>query len=348
MLSGSTLLVLYFLISAAMTLIAGIILTKTTDTLDHRFRIGDALGGLVLLGVSSSLPEIAIAISAALDGQTDIIIGTLLGGFAIKSLVLAIFDLAAKRGKPLSYIAGSPLMALETYFAITITLIALIGTCLPADLKLYGLSPVSPILLLAWIIGLILINHARKNPQWYLTVADAAPGRKHHERRAKHNHPFYAGKSNAHVIAIFVLASLLTLIAGVTLEKTGSQLAGMIGMDAGIFAATFIALVAALPEISSGLESIKIGDNQLAISDVMGGNAFIVTLFLLADAVMHKPVLAYAGNIDVLLALLGMILMSIYAAAFLSRPEKRILKLGPDSLSAVILYFLGLYALSFI
>jgi cation:H+ antiporter len=341
-------LVLLFLVSAIVTLFAGITLTKTTDTIDHRFRLGDALGGLILLGISGSLPEIAVSLSAALDGQIPIIVGTLLGGLAIQTLVIVIFDLALKGKHPLSYAAGSPILALETYFTISIALIALIGTHLPIGASLHGVSLASLAIVLAWIIGLVFINLARKNPQWNETAPGAAPGRKHHERRAKHNHPFYAGKSTLHVILIFLFASALTLVAGIALEKTGSQLAQMIGMDTGIFAATFIALVASLPEISAGLESLHIGDNQLAISDVMGGNAFMLTLFILTDLVMGKPTLAYAGTNDALLTVLAIILMSVYAAGFLFRPPKKFLKLGPDSLAAACLYFLGLYALGFL
>ena len=51
-----------FVGSGAITWAAGIALTKTTDTLDHRFKIGDAIGGLVLLGIAGSLPEIAVVI----------------------------------------------------------------------------------------------------------------------------------------------------------------------------------------------------------------------------------------------------------------------------------------------
>ena len=95
-------LVIFFFISAAVTWIAGISLTKTTDTLDSRFKIGEAIGGLILLGISGSLPEIAITYSAAISGHIPIIIGNLLGGIAIQTLIIVIFDFSTKQKKPLS------------------------------------------------------------------------------------------------------------------------------------------------------------------------------------------------------------------------------------------------------
>jgi asparagine synthase (glutamine-hydrolysing) len=57
---GSPLLVLIFVAASAATWVAGVALSKTTDALDARFGLGDELGGLILLAVAGSLPELAI------------------------------------------------------------------------------------------------------------------------------------------------------------------------------------------------------------------------------------------------------------------------------------------------
>ena len=51
-------------------------LSKTTDALDNRFGLGEALGGLILLAITGSLPEIAITASAALAGHLSSRSGT--------------------------------------------------------------------------------------------------------------------------------------------------------------------------------------------------------------------------------------------------------------------------------
>jgi uncharacterized membrane protein YhhN len=48
------------------------------------------------------------------------------------------------------------------------------------------------------------------------------------------------------------------------------------------------------------------------------------------------------------MALLGIILLSICAAAFLIRPRRRFFRLGLDSWLVTALYFLGMYALGFL
>ena len=50
----------------------------------------------------------------------------------------------------------------------------------------------------------------------------------------------------------------------------------------------------ALPEISSGIAAVRLGDHQLAVADIFGGNAFQVCLFL-----RRRPVAGQAGAPDV-------------------------------------------------
>ena len=341
-----TIMILIFIISAILIWFAGVTLAKTTDTLDTRYKLGQALGGLILLGITGSLPEIAVIYSAALDGHTPVIIGNLIGGISIQVLLLVVFDFATKKKRPLSYMAGSLILSFETLLAMIILAIAILGTFISPEKNIFHLNPVSPLILIAWIVGLFLINKARKVPRYYKVASDADPGRKHHEKRAVENHPFYANRSTLHVILIFLFASIITLIAGVLLERTGTSMANHFGIGTGLFAATVLAFVTSLPEISTGLESIFIGDNQLAISDIMGGNAFMLTIFFLADIVAKKPVLSYAGNSDRLLAYLGLFMMAVFVFSFAGKLRRRYFRLGLDSIFEIFLYAGGIYLLT--
>ena len=187
-----------------------------------------------------------------------------------------------------------------------------------------------------------MIDRFRKRSDIYNIAQDAAPGRKHHERRAVENHKFFRNKSTLHVVIIFIVACVFTLIAGYFLEETSTIIATHFNIASGIFAATVIAFVTALPEISTGLESIFIGDNQLAISDIVGGNAFMLVIFLLADIVGKTPTLSFASHQDLLFAVLGIVMMGVYAVSFIKKPKKRYFRLGIDSIIVLICYILGI------
>ena len=103
-----------------------------------------------------------------------------------------------------------------------------------------------------------------------------------------------------------------------------------------------------MPEISSGLAAVRLGDNALAMGDIIGGNAFQVCLFLVADLVAAKPVLQSAGTLNAWLAALGLGLTAIYGFGVISRPDRCRFRLGPDSILALVLFSLGIAGLFFV
>jgi len=157
------------------------------------------------------------------------------------------------------------------------------------------------------------------------------------KRHPDEPHP-YARSSTASIALLFAGASAVTLGAGVALQESGNVLANRMGLQGAIFGATVLAAATALPEISSGIAAVRLGDNQLAVGDILGGNSFQITLFLLADLLARTPVIVAARHSDVWLGGAGLLMTAIAAAAVIARPKRTFLWLGIDSISLVAVY----------
>jgi cation:H+ antiporter len=343
---GSPLLLLVFLGASAATWTAGVALSKTTDALDTRLGLGDELGGLVLLSIAGSLPELAITISAAAQGNLKLAAGNLIGGIAIQTMVLLVCDFAVGPSRPLTYLVGALTPVLEGLLVILVVAGVELGALLKESTAIGGrVSPASLGIVVIWVLGLYVINRVRKDPRWSVSMPGSRPGR--HRRAQPHPeqpHP-YAGATTARVALVFGLGCAVTLGAGVALEASGSDLANRLGVNGVIFGATVLAAATALPEISSGIAAVRLGDHALAIGDIFGGNAFQVCLFLVADLVAGKPVLPSAGNLNAWLAALGVALTAVYGFGVIGRPQHTHARLGPDSLLALALFGLGIAGL---
>ena len=345
---GSPLLLLIFLGAAGATWMAGIALSKTTDALDARLGIGDELSGLILLSIAGSLPELAITISAAADGNLQLAAGNLIGGIAIQTMVLLVCDVAVGPQRPLTYLVGRLTPVLEGLLVIILVAGVEMGALLKPSTAIAGrVSPASIGIVVVWLVGLYTIQRAAKDPRWSIEMPGSRPGRHRRERAVAQAHP-YAGSSTARVAGIFGLACLVTLGAGVALEVSGNDLSNRIGVNGVIFGATVLAAATALPEISSGIAAVRLGDHALAMGDIFGGNAFQVCLFLVADLVAAKPVLPSSGDLNAWLAALGVALTAIYGFGVISRPMHTHFRLGPDSLLALALFGLGIAGLFFV
>jgi cation:H+ antiporter len=343
---ATPLLVMIFVAGAAATWTAGVVLSKATDAIDVRFDLGEELGGVLLLAIAGSLPEVAITVSAVAQGNLGLAAGNLIGGIAVQTMVLVICDVAAGRERPLTFLAGALTPVLEAMLVVLVVSGVLMGALLEPSTAIGGVvSPASIAIVVAWLIGIYVINRVRKDPRWSVSMPGSRPGRSHRrEPHPKRGHPF-PRKSSRQVVGIFAAGSIVTLIAGYFLAVSGNALADRAGISGVIFGATFLAAATALPEISSGIAAVRLGDNSLAMGDVFGGNAFQVCLFVVADLVAGTPVLPTAGRLNSWLASLGVALTAVYAMGVVGRPYRCILRLGPDSILALIVFGLGIAGL---
>ncbi len=342
------LLLLIFVAAAAAIWAAGIALSDQTDVLSTRLHLGSALGGLVLLAVATNLPEIAITASAALSGDVGVAVGNLLGGIAIQTVVLAALDAFGVRGKhPLTYRAASLVLVLEGAVVIAVLAVVIAGSQLPSNLIVWRITPGPVLITIIWVLGLLLVQRAGGSLPWHQSgeAPDNQPQPKGHSQQKTEKAASDKGVGTARAATIFTTAALVTLLAGIFLERSGEAIASHIGLTGVIFGATVLAAATSLPELSTGLTSVKKQDYQLAISDIFGGNAFLPVLFLLATLLSGKAVLPLANNSDIYLTALAVLLTLVYIAGLIFRPSRRIARMGVDSMVVVGLYLIGLAGL---
>lgn len=341
-------LLLIFVGAAAVIWVAGIQLSDQTDVLSTRLHLGSALGGLILLAVATNLPELAIVASASVSGNVGVAVGNILGGIAIQTVVLAILDGAGVRGpRPLTYRAASLVLVLEAVLVVAVLAVVIAGTQLPAGLIALRLTPGPVLITVLWIGGLFLLRRAGRSLPWHESgqAPDGQDRPRGHSARHTEQQATAKGTSTTKSALVFAAAALVTLVAGVVLERSGDAIADHIGLSGVLFGATVLAAATSLPEVSTGLTSVRNGDYQLAVSDIFGGNAFLPVLFLLATLLSGKAVLPQAQNTDIYLTALAMLLTLVYATGLLFRPRRRLAGLGPDSWTVVALYALGVAGL---
>lgn len=346
-----TWLLVIFLVAAIAIWIAGIKLSFTTDILVTRFKMGEAMGGLLILAIVTNLPEIAIVGGASLEHKMGIAIGNILGGIAIQTVVLVILDkFGLGKANSLTYKASSLVLVLEGTLVVAVLALVIAGHELPAKVIFWRMTPPGILILVFWVIGILLISKARTQLPWIanFTVPGMQKEPHGHSRKKVDEKAMKRQMTTSKVIIIFVVSSIITLVAGVALERSGDAIATQIGMGGVLFGATILAAATALPEISTGLASIKLKDYQMAVSDIFGGNAFLPVLFLFATLLSGTAVLPEAQKSDIYLTGLAMLLTIVYVWGLLFRPKKQYASMGLDSILVLVLYIAGIAGLFFI
>ncbi|GAC1470714.1 MAG: sodium:calcium antiporter [Chloroflexota bacterium] len=290
----------------------------------------------------TNLPEIAITATAALNHNVGIAVGNILGGIAAQTVVLVLLDGFGVRDYPLTYRAASLVLVLEGALVIGVLAVAVMGTQLPSSLVFARVGPGALLIALVWLAGLWLLDKASKGLPWHEQgyPPDSQPpdsDQKQKERQAK-----MKATGTLRAAVIFIIAALATLAGGIALEETGNEIATHIGLSGVLFGGTFLAAATSLPELSTGLASVKNGDFRLAFSDIFGGNAFLPVLFLLATLLSGQAVLPAAHKTDIYLTSLGILLTMVYLWGLIFRPQRQFLRLGLDSIVVLVLYLIGI------
>jgi cation:H+ antiporter len=337
------LLALGFAAAAAAVWIAGVHLARTTDVLSRRLGFGEALGGAILLAIATNQPEIAIVITAALAHNLGIATGNILGGIAIQTVVLAVLDGFGVRDRPFTYRAASLQLVVEGALVIALLAIVVDGTRLAPSAIYFRLTVPAVLILVVWVVGLYLVQRAQHGLPWHEhgNPPDGQQVPRGHRRIVLEQQ----GPSTKAAVTVFAVAALVTLAGGVALERLSESISTRIGLSGVLFGATVLAAATALPEVSTGLQSLKMGDYQLAFSDIFGGNAFLPVLFLPATIISGSAVLPQAHDTDIYLTALAILLTVVYLWGLLFRPQRQWGRLGPDSIAVLALYVLGIVGL---
>jgi len=337
-----------FLATGAVIWIAGIRLSDATDVLETRLGLGEAFGGVILLAIVTNLPEIAIVASAALAGHMDIAVGNILGGIAIQTVVLVVLDIVGlPSAMAFTYRGSSLIVLLEAGTVVAVLTVTVMGSQLPSSLLWWRVDPAALLIAVVWVVGLLLVGRARKGLPWHRDgqPPDGQERPRGHFKQAKESGALGRRVSTTRAAVQFAAAAVATLVGGVLLERSGEVIATHIHMSGVLFGSTVLAAATALPELSTGLAAVRMGDYQLAFGDIFGGNAFLPVLFLVASLLSGKAVVTQAQVTDIYLAGLGALLTVVYMFGIVFRPSRTIARMGLDSAVVLLLYLLGMAGL---
>ncbi|GHA73992.1 sodium:calcium antiporter [Cognatilysobacter bugurensis] len=323
-----------FAVAAAVVWWAGTKLTAHADAIARITGIGHAVVGMLLLGGITSLPEIAVSVTAGLRGSADFAVSNLLGGVALQVAIIAIGD-ALLGERALTAQVPRPTVLLQAVFSCL--LLALFAAAvLVGDVAVAGVGAWSLAIALTGAAMFWIISRNGDREPWQATPAP------------KPEAPAETADDPSLTRALWMTGAMgaVVLVAGWALAGTGEAIAAQSGLGSSFVGATLVGFATSLPEISTVVAAVRIRRYTMAFADIFGTNVFDLMLVLLIDAVAPGgPVLASQGPFAAFAAVLGIVVTLLYVAGLIERRDRSYLRLGVDSWAVLIAYFGGAVAL---
>mgnify|MGYP006300200713 CR=1 FL=1 len=137
----------------------------------------------------------------------------------------------------------------------------------------------------------------------------------------------------------FVLAAFAIGVFGYLLARSGVAIADRTGLSETILGGLFTAVATSFPELVTAVAAVRLGALTLAVSDIMGGNAFDVIFLAVADVAYRDGSLYHAmGSRPAFLILLTVLLTSILLMVLIRREKHGIANIGFESFLLFLVY----------
>lgn len=331
-----------FAVAAAVVWAAGTLIARYADAISKKTGIGHAALGILLLGGITSLPEGAVTITAAHSGNAALAVNNLLGGIAMQVAILALADAALGRAA-LTAVVANPILLLEGALNVLLLSVVTAGIVV-GDVAIFGVGLWLWLVLALYLYGVRMLATLEGAIPWRPLSVSASIEEKERnpeilERREAAN-PLH--------ITIFktVAAGATIVVAGFVLSRTGEAIAEQSGLGSSFVGAVLIAISTSLPEVSTVLSAVRLGNYTMAISDILGTNLFDVALLVLVDTVdTGRPILNRVGRFSVFASMVGIIVTTIFMLGLIERRNRTVLRMGVDSAAVLVAYGAGLVVL---
>jgi cation:H+ antiporter len=251
-----------FVISAVCVVFAGIGLAKYGDELAEKTGWGKLWVGTLLVATATSLPEVAVNVSAVwLEESPGLALGNVFGADMINVFMLATVALAFG----VTNLFGNQGRDTQILILLGIGLVVL-ATLLGAwgDFKLGPTSVGGLAILAVYIYGMRRVYTAGRS---HMHLEDI---------------PAPTGSARGAWIG-FGLSVVVVIIAGRYLAGSAESIAQISGISASFIGVLLVSLVTTLPETSVTVTAAFRKSYGIALGNVFGSNAFNVSILSLSD-----------------------------------------------------------------
>ncbi len=228
----------------------------------RRYNISDFIIGMTLVAFGTSAPEMAVSIISAINGNSGIALGNVLGSnMANICLILGIIAFIAPITIRKSIVWREIPFCLVTAIVLTIIL--------TTNNTPFLVSRIEAIILLSGL-GIYIAFMLMPGQQDLVPEAESHP------------HKLYIS------IALTIGGLIALIFGGDMVVKNSIKIAQSFGVSEGMIGLTIIALGTSLPELAASLTALKKGKPDIIIGNIVGSN-ILNSCLVLGSAAIIKP-----------------------------------------------------------
>lgn len=260
---------------------------RDAERIALHFNIPHFVIGATLIGLGTSLPEMAASMMASSDGKSEMAIANVIGSVTFNiTLVLGLVFLVAKNMTP-----KRDLFRLDSAWIIMPPLMFILMT-LDGEISRFD-----GVLFLLMMAGYLFFLFTESSEELELDIEDE-------------KEKFNWGKS----IVMLGIGFVLTVVGANYVVESGSNIARMFEVSEWIIGLFLIALGTSLPELVVSLVAIKKGNADMSVGNIIGSNVANFSMVLGGASMISPLSMAGAGSFDIYIMIAASIALFLVLA----------------------------------
>ena len=277
------------IVGFAFLIVSADVLVDGSSGIAKKFHIPEIIIGLTIVSIGTSMPELFVSVTSALDGYSDMSIGNIIGSNL--SNLLLILGLSAII-KPVVFQKETRLYEIPMCLFFTVIFMIFCNTQ-------GGISRVEAVILLV-LFCLFLgytIYMGKKESKNNLIELEVT--------ESKNN-------STIKNIILVILGIVGLKIGGDLVVNNAVSVANYFNISEKIISLTILAIGTSLPELVTSVTAAIKGNSDIAIGNIIGSNIFNILLIIGVSAVIKPIAYNITYNFDITVLLVSTIILAIF------------------------------------
>ena len=281
--------ILLIIIGFIFLIVSADILVDGSSGIAKKFHIPEIIIGLTIVSIGTSMPELFVSITSALEGHSDMAIGNIIGSNL--SNLLLILGLSAII-KPIIFQKETRYYEIPMCLFFTIILMIFCNS----QNKISRIEATILLILFCTFLGYTIFM-GKKESKNNLIEIDVKENKKN---------------STIKNIILIILGVVGLKIGGDLTVNNTVNVANYFNISEKIISLTILAVGTSLPELVTSVMAAIKGNSDIAIGNIIGSNIFNILLIIGMSAVINPITYNVTYNFDLSILLLSTVILAIF------------------------------------
>lgn len=293
------------LLNIIMIIIGFVLLIKGADFLvdgaseiAKRFHIPEIVIGLTIVAIGTSMPELVVSVTSALEGHSDLAIGNVVGSnIANMFLILGVCSII----RPLVFKKETRLF--EIPFTILATILLFFLCINGTGEQINTITREEGIILLVFCVLFIIYNLIMAKKGEDFDKEDRIL-----EIRTEENKKVPLWESLFGIVIGIVGLKL----GGDLVVNNSVEIAKILGISEKLISLTIVAFSTSLPELITSIAATRKGETDMAIGNILGSQLFNILLIIGVSAALTPINYSKSYDSNLILLIVGSIVLGLF------------------------------------